>query len=270
MNEFQFGLGWVKGAEDPRHYSGMQRTFSLAAPADAPEEIDHRGWLRTENQGNMGSCTGHAAADCAEVCNWIATGGQVIQVSRMFCYLMGQAESGLLGRDQGASISGSVSSLNKNGAPLEDRFPYPQRYTTNIPGPAKDEAKQHLLRSVTPIHSYEAAFSFLANGIGAIEIGIDWTAGLASSNGVIELNNIGGGVYGGHALAISGYSKRRDRQGRQYQWLHNSHGNGWGNDGWAEVAPDVIQHWINTGAEFIGVSDMEGYERRYIDTSKFA
>lgn len=270
--ELAYGLGWRNDKEDPAHYGGMMKAFSAGAlPEDVPDEIDHRSWDRTENQGNMGSCTGHAAADCAETCNWIATGGEVIQISRMFCYLMGQKESGLFGSDQGASISGSVSSLNRNGAPLEERFPYPLRYVTNIPSIAVEEARQHLVRSVSPLRSYEDVFAFLALGIGAVEIGIDWTVGLANNtSGVIELNNCGGRSYGGHALCINGYSRRIDSDGQKYLWLHNSHGEGWGNKGWAEVSPAVIQRWIGTGSEFIGVSDMEAYERRYIDVSKFA
>lgn len=266
-----FACGWRRDAENGQHIAHMLKPFTFMAPSDVPEEIDHRAWDRTENQGQMGSCAGHAASDCAETCNFIGT-GNVIQVSRMFCYLMGQKESGFFGRDQGAAISGCVGSLNRNGAPLEDQFPYPSRYTTSIPEEAIAQAKQHLIKSVSNLHNYDQIFAFLAMGVGAVEIGIDWTAGLASNrSGVIELSNCGGGSYGGHALCLNGYSRRVDAKGRKYLWMHNSHGESWGNKGWAEVSPDVIDRWTHGAGdgEFMGVSDMETYGQRYVDTTRF-
>lgn len=265
-------LGWRKDAESFDHLDGLTKPFTFTAPSDVPEEIDHRAWDRTENQGAMGSCAGHAAAGCAETCNFIQT-GEVIQVSRMFCYLMGQKESGFFGRDQGASISGCVGSLSRNGAPLEQLFPYPQYYTTRIPEEAITQAKQHLIRSVSPLHNYSQMFAFLSLGIGAADIGIDWTVGLANNrSGVITTSNCGGGSIGGHSLYFNGYSRRKDGQGRNYLWLHNSHGLGWGANGWAEVEPAVIDQWMYgaSDGEFLGVSDLQSYERRYIDTSRFA
>ncbi|MFO1019234.1 MAG: C1 family peptidase [Planctomycetales bacterium] len=267
----QWGLGWRRDQERADFLAPLVRAFAFMAPGDAPPVIDHRNWLQTENQGGMGSCAGHAGADCAQVCNWIATRGEAVRMSRMFCYLTGQQESGLFGRDAGASISGVVSAMHKIGVPREETFPYPGVYTTRIPQQAFQEAEEHRIRSVSPMQRYADCFAFLALGIGAIQIGIDWTSSLANDRtGVID--RVWGGTLGGHSLSLVGYSARRDDEGRQYLWMHNSHGKSWGNRGWAEVSPRVIDHWLlnfNSG-EFLGVSDLAAYERRWIDPSQFA
>lgn len=267
----QLGLGWLRSHERMEDYGSILRTFAAGPVIDPPSIIDHRKWLATENQGGVGSCAGHAGADCAQVCNWIATHGEAVRMSRMWCYLMGQKQSGLFGRDVGATISGVVSAMNQFGVPREATFPYPGAYRTQIPAAAFTEAKEHRILSASPMRSYDECFAFLASGIGAIQIGIDWTSSLAGCrDGVIE--RVSGGSYGGHSVSLVGYSARRDSQDRQYLWLHNSHGTGWGNEGWGEVAPRVIDAWIEKSGvgEFMGLSDMEAYERRWIDVSLFA
>lgn len=267
----ELGLGWLRSHERMEDYGPIVRTFIAEPIVDPPAIIDHRKWLVTENQGGVGSCAGHAGADCAQVCNWIATHGEAVRMSRMWCYLMGQKQSGLFGRDVGATISGVVSAMNKLGVPREVTFPYPGVYRTQIPAAAYSEANDHRILSVSPMRSYDDCFTFLAAGIGAIQIGIDWTSSLANNReGVVE--HVSGGTYGGHSVSLVGYSARRDSQNRQYLWLHNSHGTGWGNQGWCEVAPRVIDSWIERSSlgEFMGLSDMEAYERRWIDVSLFA
>lgn len=264
-------LGWLKSHERVEDYGTILRTFQGMGLADPPAVIDHRKWLLTENQGGVGSCAGHAGADCAQVCNWIATRGEAVRMSRMWCYLMGQKQSGLFGRDVGATISGVVGAMHRHGVPREETFPYPGAYRTAIPAAAHEEAKQHRILSVSPMRSYADCFTFLAAGLGGIQIGIDWTSSLAGNrDGVIE--QVSGGSYGGHSVSLVGYSARRDSANRQYLWLHNSHGTGWGNRGWAEVSPRIIDDWIGRsgGNEFMGVSDLEAYERRWNDVSLFA
>lgn len=273
----EFMPGWTKGSENIQHYEalGMWKPTQFMAPADAPAVVDHRSWLWIENQGPMGSCAGHALATCAAVCNWIRTRGNAVRMSRMWCYLMGQQAGGFYGRDQGASISGCAAAARQYGICTEEAFPYPNpvQYSTRIPDGARDQAVQHVVRSASPMRNYADCYSFLAHGIGAIQIGIDWTEGLASNrSGIVDETNSGGRSYGGHSLAFVGYSGRMDTQGRNYLWKANSHGRSWGNQGFAEVAPVTVDRWIRSGSvgEFVGLSDMETYERRFAAAGSFA
>lgn len=258
-------LGWRKDLEDLRSLKAKARTFSASALGafTAPEEIDHRGWLQIENQGPVGSCAGHAESTCLEVCNYIATGGNVVQLSRMFCYLAGQQMCGLFGADQGSTIEGVVEASKRVGVCLESTFPYPGRYITSVPNSATIEAAQHKLRSHVNIGGYQQGFDFVGSGVGGLIIGIDWVQSLINCTGIVD--SLRGGSVGGHALAIVGYSKRLDRQGRKYLWLANSHGRQWGNNGWAEIAPAVFDYWCQRDV-VIGVSDLENFGPREIKT----
>ena len=222
----------------------------------APLEIDHRGWLKVENQRNMGSCSGHAIAYIQAVLNYLKT-KSIIQLSRMFGYLAGQQMDGLLGQDNGATITGSVKGAMQLGCCLETTFPYPDRYTQTIPQAAKDEAIGHLIQKHAIMRNYADCFAWLATGTGAIEIGIMWTASLADNKtGVIDQQT--GSTYGGHALAVVGFSTRTDSQGRKYLWMINSHDVTWGKNGWAEVAPALFDKWCRDGqSEVIGVTDLK-------------
>jgi hypothetical protein len=251
------GLGWRQDLERREELHGTATPFVCPRTYSAPDEILHP-WLTIHNQGNMGSCSGHAISTCCEVLAYIQSGGTVIQYSRMFGYLAGQTFDNLLGSDNGATITGSVRGAVEMGSCLEDLFPYPQSYTRNIPSAAKEAAKSRLVKSHSVLKSYDDCYKWLATGTGDIEIGISWTASFADNkDGVIEQQS--GQVYGGHALAVVGYTKRVDNQGRKYLLMINSHGEGWGKMGRAEVAPALFDKWgKDRQSELIGVRDQSG------------
>lgn len=259
------GLGYRLADERRAELQARAKPLGLMS-FSAPPEIDHRGWLNVENQGPIGSCVGNALASVLECCNYIATAGGVVQLSRMFAYLESQKASGYFGSDNGATIDGAALAASRVGICLEATMPYPNpvRYVTTIPQAATVEAAGHRLKTHAVMRSYADVFNFLGSGVGAVEIGINWTQGLAQCSGVAETNNIGGRSLGGHALALVGYSKRQDSSGRQYIWLVNSHGRQWGNQGWAEIAPNVIDYWLRNGETMIGFSDLESFGPRTI------
>jgi C1A family cysteine protease len=242
-------------------------TFSRAA-VEAPPELDPRAWLQTENQSSMGSCAGHARTDVLEICNWIATGGQVVQLSRMFAYLTAQKLDGLLGGDNGSTITGNMKASELMGICLEETFPYPNpvRYSSKIPQAAFDAALPHKSRAHAYCKNYQDVYDFLSAGLGGVQIGVTWNSSWTPRNGLIERVSSGGG--GGHSVSFVGYSQRKDTSGRNYLWLHNSWGTSWGLQGYAEVAPAVVDQ-IGTFryTEMIGMSDLEhfGEARRIRD-----
>ena len=259
-------LGWRFDLERREALRSSSQPLVFCGAFSAPEEIDHRAWLRIEDQGAMGSCSGHAVTTVQEVLNFIATGGEAIQLSRMFGYLAGQQQDGLIGRDQGATIHGSVQGARELGCCLEATFPYPRSYTAIIPPAATEEARAHRVRTHAVLRSYDDCFRWLASGVGAIEIGILWTSSLtANETGVIQ--EVRGAVQGGHALAVVGYSRRTDSRGRRFLWMVNSHGRAWGRDGWAEVAPQLFDVWgRDDQAELIGLTDLEAFTPRTLPT----
>ena len=140
-------LGWLQHKEDRAHLKLTATPFSISGTFTAPDAIDPRSWMTIEDQGQMGSCSGNAMTSCLELLNWFDTGGDVVQLSRMFSYLAAQKMDGLLGRDTGATISGAVKAAKTFGTCLESTFPYPSRYVDSIPTAALSEAGEHRPRS---------------------------------------------------------------------------------------------------------------------------
>lgn len=258
-------LGYRKADEDLSALEATEKPMAAMAFA-APESVDHSGWLKVEHQGSLSSCTGNAESSVFEVCNYIKTAGGIVQVSRWFAYIQAQKASGFFGSDQGASIDGSRRAAENVGNCLEPTLPYPKQYVTTIPAAAITEAADHQLLSHVVLRSYSEDFNFIASGQGAIIIGVDWTTGMRACTGIMELSTLKGGMLGGHAMAIVGYTKRKAADGRNYLHLVNSHGTTWGNKGWAEVAPAVIDLWHQRREVMIGFSDLESWGVRQIPT----
>jgi hypothetical protein len=258
-------LGWLQHKEDAGHLKLTATPFRMQRKFAAPDEIDPRNWLRIADQGPMSSCSGHAMSSCLELLNWFRTGGQVIRLSRIFAYLAAQKMDGLLGRDTGATISGTLKAAKTFGVCLEKTFPYPRRYPDGIPTSALAEAAEYRVVAHAVLCSYAEVFKFLSSGVGAIQLGIPWQQSLADNDGVIE--EARGHTFGGHTLAVLGYvAHRQDQRGRKYLIVANSHGLGWGDSGFALVAPQLFDDWGRYhDSHMIGVSDLDEYQPRPIN-----
>lgn len=258
--------GWLRSQEDRNYLANIQkplgerlREMRIARRMRAPASVDPRPWMQVENQGNMGSCQGHALTSCVELAYHFES-GKIIQLSRMFAYVMSQRKDGIRG-DSGSTISGGAKCATQDGICLETTYPYPGRYTTNIPQAAIDEAKEYKIRSVSRVKTYDDVFEFLASGAGGINIGIMWTVG-----DVHVVETYRPGRTGGHALCLGGYTERKDSQGRNYIIMFNSWGRGWGNNGSCEVSPNAIQQMLSAQwTDAVALSDMESVEPREIN-----
>lgn len=169
-----------------------------------PESVDVA-WHNTENQGSIGSCQGNDLSSCMERLEFVAK-KNVVQLSRIFAYLATQKIDGLLGADNGSTISGGAKLAMTRGCCPEELTGYPRAY----PG-AADRAK------ILSEANYAAGEPFKAlsvwqvpadpdeacnwiGGGGAISIGIRWPG--IPKDRVIRTYN---GGSGGHAQAVLGY-----------------------------------------------------------------
>lgn len=105
-------LTWLHEREDREQLRTFCASHQPAAAAfksvTIPDNLTHD-WLCVENQGHLGSCQGHAITTSAEVLYYVATGGEVVQLSRLKSYIDTQAEDGLLGSDSGSTIGGGLA-----------------------------------------------------------------------------------------------------------------------------------------------------------------
>lgn len=266
-NDFVGAMGWLIDEERRDELIATASTLAIPMLGEPPEEIDPRPYHRVENQGQQGSCQGHDISSCVEHCHHIAT-GEVKQYSRAHGYYGSQRIDGLLGRDQGSTISGGVELTKTVGLVSEEEWPYPPRYNPNPPvswEKIAEMANPFRIKSHMVLRSYEEMFNYLATGQGAISTGTAWGF-TPNSEGVVERYS---GGSGGHATAVLGYSRRKDSRGRRYLWLLNSWGTSWGNGGWAEVSPSAWDSVVrNNYTVIIGVSDLSTPVVRPIDWTK--
>jgi hypothetical protein len=259
--------GFYLGDEEDR-----QHLIDTASPMPellyaAPEEVDprklfpaHR-WV--ENQASQGSCAGHANTTILEYCLGVATQKEPVHLSRQYSYIMAQKKSGISG-DRGSTIDGNVR-VAMEGIPREEFWPYTGRYHTSPPGgmeACQTDARDYRLAKHAVMRSYQNCFDWIASGTGAVNIGIRF--GVGNSPVCENYSNSGGG----HAVALIGYSTRKDSQGRNYLWLLNSWGQNWGNGGWCEVAPKAIEQMFQSNyTVMIGMTDMQNITPRPINIS---
>lgn len=231
--------------------------LAVCSSAELPAEIDPRPWHRIENQGPLNSCSGFALSSVGEKCFQIAT-GRVTQFSPMWAYLRAQLASGLLGRDQGATISGAVRAAQQDGfCPLDD-FPYPQppRYSTAIPANAMAAASPFRIRGVGQIANAAQAKTWLGTNQGGLLFALPWPVRIF--DGICD--SASGYGTGFHAVAGLGY----DREGRI--WIGNSHSTSWGDAGWFRLTPQALERFLQVpGVVIVGLSDLTTPQPRQVD-----
>lgn len=236
----------------------------------APEEIDPRGKVRHDKQGNMGSCQGFSIANCGEYLWAIQLGWDNYkndhQVSSLFMYLESQRFDRLIGRDTGSTISGGLRAAREVGfAPesvLPYRTPYPSNARTLITDSMRQAAASLKVRSHTWLKSYDDILKYLAAGVGAVHTGTVWNNSFYANDRVLNDVSLVNG--GGHATAWLGYSKRKDRSGRNFIWRLNSH-----NDDWTELSPTVVDKLCRHAyTAIVGISDLSTPGPRDVNWSK--
>jgi C1A family cysteine protease len=225
----------------------------------APPKIDHRGWARIENQGPIGSCVGHGSSGASEVLTYLDTKGTIEEYSRMFAYKTAQEIDGLRGPDTGAMVSGALKASKAIGQCPEEMYPYDAKgYSKPIPPGCREAAgKKKIIGQHAILRSYQEVFDWLGSGTGVVIVGIPWYETFANTQGVI--NQAQGRKLGGHCVLWAGYTERKDSQGRNYIDCKNSHGQEWGDEGWAEFSPAVVEILCGgsqSGNEVIGLTDI--------------
>lgn len=200
-------------------------------------------WHKTENQGQIGSCQGNDLTSCAERLQFVRTRDKssVVQLSRIFAYLATQKIDGLLGRDDGSTISGGVKLLLEVGVCPEKMTGYPASYpnaATRSQILAKlnyDAAGDYKAVSKWKCpEDPDEAMNFIGGG-GAISLGLAWYSGLIPQDRVVKSFRPPARA-GGHAMAMLGYTTGGNILGM----------NSWG-DGRYEITPDTWRQIMRNG-----------------------
>ena len=257
IGETAEGRAWIRA-----HSLAFDGRF-LAAAGDA-RPVSFRGILPVEQQGQMGSCSGHMMACAQQTLNYQETRA-VVRPSRMLAYLLGQKFSGTFGEDHGGTIEGAVKGAMAYGNCLERDFPYPDHYVTEVPNEAISRAAGHKIGSHVSLSTFDGLLAWLRLQMGVGCVGIKWWESFAENrDGVLRASDYGRGrMLGGHAVPLLSETEQLDEQGRPFIDLRNSHGTEWGDGGWVKVEPALIEIWLRDGfTELIGVTKQDPWSAR--------
>lgn len=246
--------GWAQEQEDRTHLLTKPMSFRGSVDyGNLPRiEIPKSNWLPVENQGNQGACQGHDLTDCMETAYYHAT-GEHVQLSCACGYYETQRIDGIRG-DRGSTIMGGVRLAEGAGVVSLADWPYPGRYNPARP-PGFESMDRWRTTDHVNLRSYEECIEFLAEGKGAISIGISWGGEIdqqVSRNGKIE--SFSGRSGGGHAIALPSFDLDLRDGDKPYIDLKNSWSKSWGLNGWAKVSPRAIgQMLAHRWTVFVGI-----------------
>ena len=201
---------WLSQREDPE-------VILRAARAAYPDFNPYvQPYTPIENQYSMGSCAGNALALMFQI-GMVQQYGMQAKFSRMGCYIMAQKASGISG-DRGSTLSGCQKAA-EGGICLEKHWPYPSRYSSNIPSTAQGEMVFKMNGS-RQIKDADLIWDLLRSGV-PVQTGLSWNRSCESS--ICNNYNSGGG---GHSTALVALDEDTDHAVMQNSW-----GSNWGNGG---------------------------------------
>lgn len=220
--------GWLPDLPDRR-----DRIFPrLARTETLPSSVDLRpGCPPVYDQGDLGSCTANALAGAMAFVE-AEQGIAPVSLSRLFIYYNERVIEGTVEQDAGAMIRDGMASIAKQGACLEDAWPYdPSQFTVLPSDVCYFDGQQR--RAVT----YLRVTQDLQNLKGCLAAGFPVVFGFTvyesfesaevAKTGNVPMPTTSEAVLGGHAVLLVGYDEASQR------WLvRNSWGDGWGMAGY--------------------------------------
>lgn len=120
------GLGYRFDLEDRQWLRANQLAFrgSPLETLRVPAEVDPRSYLSLRDQQQLGSCSGASRTALEERLNQLATKTTAkLLLSMMFAYLTNQKCCDCFGKDEGATISGSIQAAGQYGICHESLMP---------------------------------------------------------------------------------------------------------------------------------------------------
>ena len=221
--------------------SQFERHFGYAIDKERPDELDANGldpeqvlrttraahpnfnpyadpWNQLMNQRSIGSCQGCSLAHLTQIMVAQQVGRHAM-FSGMQAYIMSQRVDGIRG-DSGSTLSGGQKVAKTEGICMEKHWPYPSRYSANIPN-GYDEFPRVRIPASKRITDVDLAWDLLSAG-AALHIGATW--GRCMEQQVCD--RYYGPVAGGHATFLYGLVEGSDNAIHHNSWGPNFGTNG--------------------------------------------
>ena len=222
--------GWNRDLPDGRD---MMYAAPTAVLEKLPAKVDLRKHCPSVyNQGELGSCTANAIGGALEFGQMKQQAPETFTPSRLFIYFNERRMEGTIESDSGAMIRDGIKSVNKEGAPPEDDWPYViDKFRVKPPKPAYREALEH------QAIRYQRMTQTLTQLKGCLASGFPFVFGFVvyesfespqvAKTGKAPMPMSDEQQLGGHAVLAVGYNESQQRF-----IVRNSWGEGWGMDGY--------------------------------------
>ena len=247
-SETRHVAGWVPDRPDHRDMkfvAGTSFLSRLLAPILAPAAVDLRkNCSSVESQGDLGSCTAHAATSAMEFL-YKKAGKTQPELSRLFLYyatrvwVAGESSSA----DNGAMIRDVMRALAKHGVCIEKEWAYRRdRFSTEPGGLATLDAKNHQILHYYRCPNLKYIKACLAEGypcVGGFAVPESVGSESTTKTGVIEYPGPKDGFMGGHAVLFVGYNDKTKRLMFQNSW-----GTKWGDGGYGYLPYAFVTNWL--------------------------
>ena len=286
--------GYRIDLEDHEAITAMSSPYvELMRGPDEYQESNVYEWWRVRNQGQQGSCRGHALAANARFAYVLAAGeidldgdGEANEANLQddfspdYCYYESQKSNNING-DNGATVMGGIP-VGLAGILREIDCPYTVAYDPGRITPAmREKAKQWKFGRYSEITSPSMGFDWIGSGQGGLDWGTVWP--LPFTKGCLVKGMSRAAVGGGHATACVGMIRGETLmrlvpslkgEVRSDEWVlifansHSEHAQWRGfyfvtQDGFA----DILAHRYTA---CIGWSDMNAPRKRKFDFRKFS
>lgn len=221
--------------------------------AELPSKVDLRPLCSPVfDQGQVGSCTGNAAAGAFEFLQLKelreATDGvekfdpKTYQAaSRLFIYYNERRLNSDVAEDAGASLRDAVKSLLYYGACPESLWPYVESQAFTLPSTAAYlSAHEHRINKYYRFADFEHIKHSLAAGypvIFGITIFESFESEEVAQSGIVPIPVVGERALGGHAVMMVGYDDATRRV-----IVRNSWGPNWGDKGYFYLPYEYINN----------------------------
>lgn len=222
--------GWRPDVPDHRdlHY-GLVLHAQEQLPI--PDQADLRASMPpVQDQGEVGSCTAHAAVAVLEH-NLIIQQTPYVSRSRLFAYYNARALEGVQGGDNGATLRDMVSGLSNFGVCTEDIWPYdPAQVITRPTNDCFTAAIKNRIRLYARLNSLDDMLMCLAAGhpfIFGFTVYDGFESDEVAKSGILNLPTSSESAVGGHAVCAVGYDRPSERL-----IVRNSWGLEWGQQGY--------------------------------------